>query len=306
LDIFNVINKSPTDFKELCLKLQIKERPADVLITLLKSYGFLIEIDNVYELTDLSKDFLVNNSQFNLSSYVDSLKDRPICLEMIKVLQTGEPINWSSNKSGQDWATAMKDNEFAEKFTTCQNSRGAYLANGIINCIDFSNKNKLLDIGGSSGIYSAVILEKHPNLTATIFEKVPVNKVAEYFINKHSIPNMNVAVGDMFKDNLPKNYDLHLISHVLHDWDVNQVEILLQNSFKSLNSNGVLIIHDAHINENKDGPISVAEYSVLLMSSTYGKCYSTNELGIILKKIGFRKVEFKKGFINRSVIIAEK
>jgi predicted nicotinamide N-methyase len=275
-------------------------------MTLLKSYGFITETNDKYYLTELSKEFLVNYSLFDLSSYVDSLKDRPICLEMLKVLQTGQPINWSSNKNSQDWTTEMNNDSFAEKFTNSQNSRGVYLANGILNCIDFLKQKRLLDIGGSSGIYSVVILEKYKNLSATIFEKFPVNRISEYFINKYSINNIDVITGDMFKDNFPENYDIHLLSHVLHDWSENEVELILKKSFNSLAPNGLLIIHDAHINEDKNGPISVAEYSVLLMSSTYGKCYSINELTVMLMKIGFKNISFKKSFVNRSVIIAKK
>ncbi len=306
LDIFNVINKASLNFTDLCSALQIKKRPGDVLVTLLKSYGFISEVDSLFILTHLSEDFLIGDSQFDLSSYVDSLKDRPICIEMQKVLKTGKPINWSSKKAGRDWASSMSDEEFAESFTKCQNSRGVYLANGIINCIDFSKRKRILDIGGSSGIYSAVLLDKYPNLSASVFEPPPVDKATQYFINKNSIKNMDVIQGDMFENNFPENYDIHLISHVLHDWDINSVEKILSNSYKSLDTGGKLIIHDAHINENKDGPVSVAEYSVLLMASTYGKCYSIMELKEILKKIGFRNIKFQNTFVNRSVITAEK
>lgn len=306
LDIFNVINKTSLKLIDLCATLKIKVRPTDVLLTLLKSYGFINEINDIYTLTQLSKDFLINNSQFDLSSYVESLKDRPICIEMLKILQTGEPANWSSKNIGTDWATSMNDDKFAESFTKSQNSRGVYLANGILDCIDFSKSKRILDIGGSSGIYSAVLLSKFPNLSASVFEKSPVDKVTEYFINKYSIKNMNVIIGDMFENSFPNDYDVHLISHVLHDWDINSVEKILLNSYNSLKSGGKLIIHDAHINALKNGPVSVAEYSVLLMSSTYGKCYSIIELREILEKIGFRNIELKNTIINRSVIIANK
>jgi 2-polyprenyl-3-methyl-5-hydroxy-6-metoxy-1,4-benzoquinol methylase len=306
LDIFNIINNTALNIIDLCATLKIQMRPADVLLTLLKSYNFINEINEIYTLTQLSKDFLTNNSQFDLSSYVESLKDRPICVEMLKVLQTGEPANWSSKKSGADWASSMNDDEFAESFTKSMNSRGVYLANRILDCIDFSKSKRILDIGGASGIYSAVLLSKFPNLSATVFEKSPVDKVTKYFINKYSINNMDVIIGDMFENNFPNDYDVHLISHVLHDWDITCVEKILLNSYNSLKSGGTIIIHDAHINAMKNGPISVAEYSVLLMFSTHGKCYSIMELKDLLDKIGFKNIEFKTTIINRSVIIANK
>ena len=306
LNIFNLVYETPLNVHDLCDKLKIQTRPADVLITLLKSYGFLEERNEKFYLTQTSKDFLTSTSEFDLSSYVESLKDRPICTEMLKVLQTGKPANWSANKSGKDWASSMNNSEFAESFTKSMNSRGIYLANGILNCIDLSHAKNILDIGGASGIYSAVILQKFPHLAATVFEKSPVDEVTKYFINKYSIKNMDVITGDMFEGELPGNYDIHFISHVLHDWDIEQVEQILENSYRNLNTGGTLIIHDAHINEAKDGPLSVAEYSVLLMFSTYGKCYSIKELKTILKKIGFKNIELKNTILNRSVITAKK
>ena len=306
LNIFNCIDETPMDIYELCEKLKLNLRPADVLMTLLKSYGFIEEINGKFNLTQISKDYLTRDSEFDLTSYVESLKDRPICSEMLKVLQTGQPANWSANKNGKDWTSSMSDVEFAESFTKSMNSRGIYLANGILNSADFSKAKRILDIGGASGIYSAVILNKYSHLSATVFEKSPVDAVTKYFIIKNSIKNMDVLTGDMFEDDLPGNYDVHFISHVLHDWDFDQVEKLLQNSYKNLNPGGMLIIHDAHINAAKDGPLSVAEYSVLLMFSTYGKCYSIRELEAILKKIGFVNIELKNTVLNRSVIIAGK
>jgi hypothetical protein len=38
------------------------------------------------------------------------------------------------------------------------------------------------------------------------------------------------------------------------------------------------MIHDAHINAAKNGPLPVAEYSVLLMFASEGKCYSISEM----------------------------
>jgi hypothetical protein len=66
------------------------------------------------------------------------------------------------------------------------------------------------------------------------------------------------------------------------------------------------MIHDAHINPDKSGPLSVAEYSILLMFSTHGKCYSIAELGEIMETVGFVEVEEIKTLGNRSIIIGRK
>ena len=68
----------------------------------------------------------------------------------------------------------------------------------------------------------------------------------------------------------------------------------------------MLAIHDAHINAEKSGPLPVAEYSVILMHSTEGKCYSVAEMNGYLAEAGFVEMEHHPTAADRSVIIARK
>ena len=56
------------------------------MLTLFKAYGFIKEKTEKFYLTDTAKTYLVKDSSFDLSSYVSSLMNRPICADMKKVL----------------------------------------------------------------------------------------------------------------------------------------------------------------------------------------------------------------------------
>ncbi len=306
-DFFNRLGESPAGFDSICRTLKIKPRPADVMLTLFKAYGFISEKQGKYFITDISRDYLTDTSFFDLTSYINSLKDRPICKEIIKVLKTGKPANWAAAKNSKQWAALMAEHQYASSFTAGMNSRGAYLASGLVKVLDLSGYERMLDIGGASGIYSAAIVKKHSNLRAAVFEKPPVDDIARYSLAAFGLQDqVSVIGGDMFKDHFPQNYDIHFISHVLHDWDINEVKTVLQNSFENLACGGKLIIHDAHINKTKTGPVSVAEYSVLLMVLSEGKCYSIAEMKDILEAIGFKNVRYQPTILNRSIITADK
>jgi predicted O-methyltransferase YrrM len=306
-DFFNWLDESPADINTICNSLRLKKRPADVMLTLFKAYGLIKEKKRKYYLSSIARDYLIKKSGFDLTSYVSSLKNRPICQDMKKVLQTGKPANWAAAREGKDWAAAMADDSFAESFTAGMNSRGAYLAHGLLNAVDFHGCRSILDIGGASGIYTAVLVTRYPNLRATIFEKPPVDKVAAYAVNRLNLNDkIDIVAGDMFQDSLPGGHDCHLLSHVLHDWDTKAVKIILKNSYDNLTPGGTIVIHDAHINSTKTGPVSVAEYSVLLMFLSEGKCYSITEMKDILKETGFGDIEYKPTVLNRSVITARK
>ncbi|MEO8428575.1 MAG: methyltransferase, partial [Verrucomicrobiota bacterium] len=137
--------------------------------------------------------------------------------------------------------------------------------------------------------------------------KPPVNKVAARMIAQRGYADrISVVAGDMFADALPAGYDVHLFSNVLHDWDVPDVRRLLASSFRALPPGGMLVIHDAHINATKSGPLHVAEYSAMLMHSTEGKCYSLSEMETYLTETGFTAFDFTPTAASRSIITAVK
>jgi acetylserotonin N-methyltransferase len=105
---------------------------------------------------------------------------------------------------------------------------------------------------------------------------------------------------------MPPVADVHLFSNVLHDWDQPTVQQLLNTSYAALPAGGMVMIHDAHLNAEKTGPLHVAEYSVLLMHSTEGRCYSVAEMERYLNQAGFRDVTWVEGAAARSVITARK
>jgi predicted O-methyltransferase YrrM len=307
LDFFNRLDKEATDIDGICAMFDIKKRPADVTLTLFKAYGFLKEKTKKFYLTDIAKTYLLKESAFDLTSYVTSLKDRPACADIYGVLHTGKTANWATAKDSKDWASAMGDDAFAASFTAGMNSRGAYLAAGLVKALDLKDYEKVLDIGGASGIYTAALLNAFPHLEGTVFDKPPVDKVAQYSLKKFGMSGRsNVVAGDVFKDALPKGYDVHFISHVLHDWDTPECRTILQNSFENLNPGGLIVLHDTHINKAKTGPVDIAEYSVLLMVLSEGKIYSVTEMKNLLEEAGFKDVEHQPTILNRSIITARK
>jgi cyclopropane fatty-acyl-phospholipid synthase-like methyltransferase len=226
---------------------------------------------------------------------------------MLHVLRTDKPANWGSIKTEKEWAKAMEDPSFASQFTAAMDCRGVYLGQAMARALKLRGHRALLDVAGGSGIYACCIVARHLHVTATVLEKPPVDNVARVSIAKRGFGNrVSVVSSDMFRNAWPAGYDVHLISNVLHDWDVPVVRKILAASFESLTRGGLLVIHDAHINANKSGPLHVAEYSAMLMHSTEGKCYSIAEMEEYLIGTGFSDMRFVPTAAGRSLILATK
>jgi len=307
LDFFTWLSKNPSNRPTICRSLQIKERPTEVMLALFTAMHLLENRSGLFHLTERAREHLTSESPWNLAPYYASLKERPVCKDMLAVLHTGKPANWASLKNEKEWAKAMEGEAFANQFTAAMDCRGVFLGQAMAKRLNLKNYRHLLDIAGGSGIYACSLAAHHPHLKATVLEKPPVDRVAGNCIAKRGLAaRVSVIVRDMFEEPFPADCDLHLLSNVLHDWDEPLVRKLLAKSFASLLPGGMLLIHDAHINADKTGPFPVAAYSALLMNITEGKCYSITEMEGYLDEAGFRGMKFTRTAADRSVISARK
>jgi predicted O-methyltransferase YrrM len=307
LDLFSFLAEQPADLPALCRALDVRERPADVMLTLLTAMGLLHNNTGVFSLTRTAREHLVKASPWFMGPYFATIQQRPVCRDILAVLHTDQPSNFASLRDEKQWARAMEGESFANTFTAAMDCRGAFLGPALAAKLDCSRHHRLLDIAGGSGVYACAIVARHPHLCACVLEKTPVDRLTRRSLETRGFADrVEVLVGDMFAEALPVGFDLHLFSNVLHDWDHGRVRQLLAKSAAALPAGGMVIIHDAHINADKTGPLPVAAYSALLMTITEGKCYSEKEMAGYLAEAGFGDVAYAPTAADRSVITARK
>ena len=307
LDLFTWLDANPSDLSALCQHFQIQPRPTDVMVTLFKAMELLEEQAGEIRLTAAAREHLVKTSPWFIGPYYASMKDRPVTKDYLTVLRTGKPANWSSLHDQKAWAQAMEEEAFAGQFTAAMDCRGVYLGPALARAVSLVGCRQLLDIAGGSGIYACSLVAANPGLSGVVLEKPPVDRIARQGIERRGFAGrISVTAGDMVQEAWPLGADVHLLSNVLHDWDVPKVRELLKRSADALCSRGVLLIHDVHLNAEKTGPLAAAAYSALLMNITEGKCYSVREMEELLREAGFEQPEFCSTVADRSVLICKR
>lgn len=307
LDVFTwLVNHPGADVATLRDELGLAGRPADVLVTYLAALGLVERRGETVAPTRLAVDHLVAGSPYDLRPYFASLRERPGCGELLRVLRSGEPAAWASAGGGGDWAGRLDEPEFARRITAAMDARGRVLGPALAEVVADLPVRRALDVGGSSGIYVSALVDRMA-VTGAVLERPPVDAAARALLAERGYADrVAVVAADMFTDPLPRGYDLHLFSHVLHDWGEDEVRGLLAASYNALPPGGVLVDHDVHVDEGKTGPLPAAEYSVLLMHTTHGKCWSTGELAVLLHDVGFASVRCRDTAGDRSAVIAHK
>ncbi|ALG05705.1 methyltransferase [Kibdelosporangium phytohabitans] len=306
-DIFTrLAERAATTDQQLADLLGIDERAADVTLTYLAALGLVQRLpDGAVRVTEPSSQYLTAGSKVDLRHYASMVGGRSGSRTAAEVLRTGQPAAWEDDSD--DWLSRMSEGDFADMFTAAMNARGTYLSPALAEALAGSvSAGKILDIGGSSGIYACSLVAALPGTSAAVLDLPTVVDSSRASIAERGLSDrVDVIAGDMFTE-LPQGFDVHLYSNVWHDWDADGIRKLATASFAALPPGGVLVDHDMHLDDTKSGPLREAEFSVRMMLMTAGKCYSTPELADILTPVGFEDVHLRPTTAGYSVVIARK
>lgn len=303
LDLFTRLADERLSPAEIARMVGLAERPTVVMCEVLESLGLLDRDGDRLAPSALACAYLVDGSSGDLRAYFASLRERPAVRELAGVLSSGKPAAWASADAGEDWAARLESPGFAEQFTAAMDARGRVLGPALARALADVPARSVLDVAGGSGVYGCALLDSKPELRVTVLERQPVDEVARALLARRGYEHVEIVAGDMF-DALPGGHDLHLFAHVLHDWGVPAIERLLAASYAALPSGGWVVDYDAHL--DGDGRPAVAAYSVLLMHSTEGRCYGTDEVAELMRAAGFVDVDVRATLGDRSAILARR
>jgi hypothetical protein len=292
-NVFGRLADRPQTIEELREALYLAERAAVVLITALRAMGLLASApDGRLSPTRLAAEHLVPGAPFDVGEYVGLAAGAPGVLQMVERLRSNRPAGLDDSEPGAAFiyragvASAMEQSELARHFTLALAGRAKNVAPVLAERVPLGGVDRLLDVGGGTGIYSIACLKRNPGLRAIVLDRPEVLKVAGEFARAYGVSDrLDLRAGDMFADPLP-SADAVLLSNVLHDWDVPECRALIARCAAVLPRDGRLLIHDVFLNDALDGPLPVALYSAALFTLTEGRAYSRAEYQAWLRDAG--------------------
>ena len=307
--LFAKLAEGPKTLDELRGELKLAERPANVLVTALRAMGLIAE-DAAGRLvaTPLAAEHLSPGAKFDVSDYIGLAAGSPGVLQMVERLTTNKPAG-ADDGAGAAFiyrdgvASAMEQEQSARHFTLALAGRAKNVAPLLAEKVSFPGEQRLLDVGGGTGIYSIALLQKNPQLTAVVLDRPEVLRVAEEMARDYGVADrLECRAGDMFSNPLPGGCQTVLLSNILHDWDVPQCRELIARCAAALPAGGRLLIHDVFLNDALDGPLPIALYSAALFTLTEGRAYSAAEYRSWLTEAGLQPQEVVPTLIHCGVL----
>ena len=105
------------------------------------------------------------------------------------------------------------------------------------------------------------------------------------------IDRITFVPGNYYKDELPKDHDLALLSAIIHQNSPEQNIELYRKIYRALEPGGRLIIRDHIMSPDHTQPIGGALFAVnMLIVTPGGRTYSFEEIKASLESAGFTKV----------------
>jgi 2-polyprenyl-3-methyl-5-hydroxy-6-metoxy-1,4-benzoquinol methylase len=252
-------------------------RATEILLDAVTSLGLLNKTGPYYRNTRLASKFLVKESlwyQGDMLRHSDTLWKSWSALD--EVVKTGQPSR-TRERHHVSFIRAMHNN-------------AVFRANEVIKAVDIRGIKRALDLGGGPGTYS-IELARH-GISVTLFDQPDTMGVARKIIRESKVKNVQCISGDFHSDDIGIGYDLIFISQIVHSLSITESQAILKKSYDALNPGGKIAIQEFFLGRDRAHPVPGALFSVnMLVNTAAGRCYTTRELMVWLKRTGFKRIK---------------
>jgi len=303
LGVFNALSGKRQTAKEVARKIKAKLRGTEILLNALVAMGYLKKVKNSYINTPFTEKYLVKGKDTYMGSALGHYFQMwQAWGDLVTVVKKGAEYIEFEKKF------LKTDAKQTEVFIDTMYQLGLYDAMNLASKLDLSKVKRVLDVGGGPGHYSFAMIEKNPEIKATILDLPLTLKVTNKYIKKRNmVEKVNTLEGDFLKDDYGTGYDLILLSHVLHSNSLKDCQKMINKSYRALNKGGRIVIHDFILNKEKISPPDAAIFSVnMLVNTKEGASYSLSEILSLLKNGGFRNFKHGKVSERSSYLIGQK
>lgn len=289
--LFTHLETGAADADQLAARAGISPRGAQALLDGLASLGLVELRDGVYINTAEASAFLVEGRPTCLSGFAKVKMNHMVGLAGLPdVVRAGGPLT--------DAVVEVADNPHWEELVqalAAQSVPVAKIAADTLRLAD-SGEISILDIGGGSGIYSAIWLGLNPDARSTQLDWGPINAIARRLLADAGMADRFSCVnGDFHTTDFGTGfYDIAVYSHIAHQEGPEDNIAIFAKVRSALKPSGTLVICDYVVNDDRSGPpFPLTFASEMLLKSRQGTTWRRADYQAWLAKAGFDYVSFK-------------
>jgi len=282
LDVFTALRDGCTS-AELATRLATDPRATEMLLDALVSLGLLRKQNESFSNT-------ANAARFLAEGTPDSARQAQLHTanmwkrwsHLTECVKTGLPAPGGSS------------DEYVGTFIAAMDHTARARVRSIVQAVGVNGAQRMLDLGGGSGVYSIAFAKAAPELHSEILDLPEITPIAlEHAKSAGLIDRITVRPGDMLTAELPKqSYDLVLLSSICHMFSPDENRTLFARAYDALAPRGRIAIADFIVDPDKASPRSATLFALnMLVATRAGATYSEPEYDSWLKTSGFGEVK---------------
>lgn len=238
--------------KSVAIKSGLNERNLSFVLNALASIGLLEKNNKAYRNTQQSNDFLNPKSSVYLGESI-LFREKMMSLQNIEDrLINGPSKNVLHNNKGvevYDFYEAARVS-IPEMYT----GRVQSLIQAVTSLYRNKTPEKILDLGGGSGILAIELAITFSNCKSVIFEHPNVARLPRELVSERNLSeHVSVIEGDFNADDIGKGYDLIIASGVL-DFAKDHLDSVMCKLYNALTSDGYLYVVTHNVSEDYQKP----------------------------------------------------
>lgn len=292
LGLFWLLDEKPLTPPEISRGLTIPLNRCSVLLQMLCRLGLLEDTAEGYAISALAREtileahsqetwaFLAREVRFRLPAVLD------LPLNISKPISTWETQNL---RAPYYFRQILDESDYAMQFTRMLYEIHIPMAEQLSNVLDLTGINRMLDLGGGSGVVSFVLLRKQPELTSLVVDVENVCKIGREIAAANGLEKrIAYMTADFIKDDLPTGFDMVLLCDTGASSD-----IFFHKIRAALNPHGHLVLVEQFAPNQDRVPPSHLAWAFLssLEFPTQTIDYTTSAIVTTrLRRAGFRDV----------------
>ena len=281
--LFDLISVNGTKASEIKKELDVNDIGIDLILKALVAIGLLEYNKEMFYLDPELKPLLTEGKDSIIEEILYYKKENKSWLNLDKTLLKLE--------KKQSWEHDTLDNDEINTYLRSVSLTNRPSAKLLVEKI-IEKKIKFetaLDIGGGYGDYSLELLSKFNNIHVTLIDSNDViEKTKERFKDSNYSDRFVIKKGDALELVFSNDFDLIIISDVLHYYSKKDKLKILSNAYSALKHNGLLIICKFSLDDDGIEPLNSSIFSLKLRLKKHDAYLeSTSELNELIKDAGF-------------------
>jgi SAM-dependent methyltransferase len=221
----------------------LPERRCGYWLEVLSGLGLLDRDDGTYRTSETARTLIMKAySPSTWALLAEEVRERYRAgSRLVEQLDRQGSVWDDQDDAPPDYVAQMATNqERARRFAQALHEIHTPLAEEVARALDLADADRLLDVGGGSGVMAMGLLRRHPRLTATVVD-IPTVCVAgrEIAAETPLADRVTYVPGDFLTEALPNGFDVALLCDVGHY----EVELLAKVA-RALLPGGRLVVVD--------------------------------------------------------------